>query len=69
MLHLLITMFILPFKGLNFAGMLSQVVLPMTTAFCLPEFLTELVKVLKYAMSFGNFHGMSPLRPIPLEFS
>jgi hypothetical protein len=67
--HLLITMFSLPFKGLNLAGILSHVVLPIITALCLPGSATSLVNLLKYDISVGSFHGMSLLRPIPLSRS
>ena len=73
-------MLILPFKGRNAFGMLSQVFLPMMTAFfpdifsagCAPSLFDEMVSgtrvviFAKYAISRGRRHGNRPDNPIPL---
>lgn len=59
------TTFTLPGSGLNFGGMDSQVLRPITTAFCLDGSAVLVVSSLKYAMSPGNFQGIVPPLPIP----
>lgn len=67
--HLLITMLILCWSGLNLHGMLSHVVLPMITAFLFPGLRGADVRDLKYDISLGRFQGMLPPLPMPLDRS
>lgn len=54
------TMLTRPGRGLNFCGMLSQVLRPIITAFWAFELCVSLVSCLKWAMSLGSFHGILP---------
>jgi hypothetical protein len=54
-------------SGLFFLGMLSQVLLPIITAFCCPSTAFDVTR-LKYFNSLGRRHGRELLVPIPLAF-
>ena len=54
-------------RGLFFLGMLSQVFLPIITAFCRPSVAFDVARV-KYFNSLGRRHGRELLMPIPLAF-
>ena len=58
-------MFVLFWRGLNLGWMLSQVFLPIITAFVFPSG-AAVVTFAKYAISLGNRHGSWPPFPIPL---